>query len=115
MVLEVQLLGQQAIVRDGEPVRLSGRKPWGFLVFLLLEPRPTRREVAARLMPEANDPLASLRWLLHQLRRALEPEATIVERDGRLDLRLSADVRIDLLELLGGPRGRRGDRAARAR
>ena len=83
MALDLQLLGQPAITRDGLPVSLSGRKPWGLLAFLLLEPHPTRREVASRLVPEANDPLAALRWLLHQVRRAIEPEGTIVELDGR--------------------------------
>ncbi len=103
MALELQLLGQSAITRDGVAVPLSGRKPWGLLAFLLLEPEPTRRAVAARLVPEANDPLAALRWLLHQVRRAVEPEATIVEQDGRLELRLTDAVRVDLLELLAVP------------
>ena len=103
MALDLQLLGQPAIIRDGVPVSLSGRKPWGLLVFLLLEPRPTRREVASRIAPEANDPLAALRWLLHQVRRALEPEGTIVELDGRLELRLTDGVSVDLLDLLGVP------------
>jgi DNA-binding SARP family transcriptional activator len=101
MPLDVQLLGQPAIIRNGARVSLSGRKPWGLLTFLLLEPHPTRREVASRLVPEANDPLAALRWLLHQVRRSIEPEATIVELDGRLDLRLTDAVSVDVLELLG--------------
>ena len=103
MALDLQLLGQPAITRDGLPVSLSGRKPWGLLAFLLLEPHPTRREVASRLVPEANDPLAALRWLLHQVRRAIEPEGTIVELDGRLELRLADAVTVDLLDLLGVP------------
>jgi DNA-binding SARP family transcriptional activator len=103
MALDLQLLGQPAIIRDGVPAVLSGRKPWGLLAFLLLEPQPTRREVAARLVPEANDPLAALRWLLHQVRRALEPEATIVECEGRLQLRLTDVVTVDLLDLLAVP------------
>ena len=103
MALDLQLLGQPSITRDGVPVSLSGRKPWGLLVFLLLEPRPTRREVASRIVPEANDPLAALRWLLHQVRRAVEPEGTIVELDGRLELRLTDGVTVDLLDLLGVP------------
>jgi DNA-binding SARP family transcriptional activator len=65
MALELRLLEQPSITRDGVPVPLSGRKPWGLLAYLLLEQRPTRREVASRLIPEANDPLAALRWLLH--------------------------------------------------
>jgi hypothetical protein len=69
--------------------RSAGRKPWGLLAYLLLEQRATRREVAARLIPEANDPLAALRWLLHQVRRAIKPEGTIEELAGGLVLRLS--------------------------
>ena len=103
MVLDVRLLGQPSITRDGVPVPLSGRKPWGLLAYLLLEHHPTRREVAARLIPEANDPLAALRWLLHQVRRAIEPEGTIEELNGGLSLRLSDAVTVDLLELLGAP------------
>ena len=103
MVLEVRMLGEPALVRDGVPALLSGRKPWGLLAFLLLEPHPTRREVASRLVPEANDPLAALRWLLHQVRRALEPEGTVGEQEGRLELRLGDTVAVDLLELLGVP------------
>ena len=103
MVLEVRMLGEPAIVRDGVPALLSGRKPWGLLALLLLEPHLTRREVASRLVPEANDPLAAVRWLLHQVRRAVEPEGTIVEEDGRLQLRLGDAVDIDLVELLRVP------------
>jgi len=104
MALGVRLLGPPAIVRDGQPVRLGGRKTWGLLTFLVLEPRaPTRRDVIDRLVPEANDPLAALRWLLHQVRRALQPDARIEERDGRLRLSLEhADV--DVLRLLDVPR-----------
>lgn len=104
MTLRVQLLGPPSITRDGEPVRLAGRKPWGFLTYLLLEDRPpTRRDVAGRLEPEANDPLAALRWLLHQVRRAVEPEIRIEERDGRLHLELGDDADVDVLRLLAVP------------
>ena len=86
MALEVRLLGQPSIIRDGVRVPLGGRKPWGLLAYLLLEQRPTRREVASRLISEANDPLAALRSLLHQLRRAIEPEGTVGEHNGALSL-----------------------------
>jgi DNA-binding SARP family transcriptional activator len=103
MALELRLLEQPSITRDGVPVPLSGRKPWGLLAYLLLEQRPTRREVASRLIPEANDPLAALRWLLHQVRRAIEPEGWIGEHNGGLSLRLSEAVTVDLLDLLAVP------------
>jgi DNA-binding SARP family transcriptional activator len=73
------------------------------LAYLLFEQRATRREVAARLIPEANDPLAALRWLLHQVRRAIEPEGTIEELAGGFVLLLSDTVTVDLLDLLAVP------------
>ena len=103
MALDVRLLGQPAILRDRVPVPLNGRKPWALLTYLLLDHHPTRRELASRLVPEANDPLAALRWLLLQVRRAIEPEATIEEQEGRLELRLGDEVSVDLLELLDVP------------
>ena len=103
MPLRISLLGPPSIERDGEPVRLAGRKPWALLTYLLLEQRTTRRDIAARLVPEANDPLAALRWLLHQVRRALEPEVTIEEQDTGMTLHLADGVHVDLLRLLAVP------------
>jgi DNA-binding SARP family transcriptional activator len=104
VTLRVQLLGPPSIARDGQPVRLAGRKPWGFLTYLLLEDRPpTRRDIAGRLEPEANDPLAAVRWLLHQVRRAVEPEIRIEERDGRLHLEIDDGTDVDVLRLLAVP------------
>ena len=39
-MLEIRLLGAPALLRDGTPVPLTGRKTWGLLAYLLLEPRP---------------------------------------------------------------------------
>jgi DNA-binding SARP family transcriptional activator len=104
VTLRVQLLGPPSITRDGQPVRLAGRKPWAFLTFLLLEERaPTRRDVASRLEPEANDPLAALRWLLHQVRRAVEPEIRIDEWEGRLRIDVTDAADVDVLRLLAVP------------
>lgn len=104
MAFGVRLLGPPVLHRDGHAVRLGGRKTWGLLTFLVLEQRPpTRRDVIDRLVPEANDPLAALRWLLHQVRRALHPDATIEERDGRLVL-VRGDADVDVLRLLDVPR-----------
>jgi DNA-binding SARP family transcriptional activator len=81
-------------------VKLAGRKPWGLLAYLALSERPpSRREAIAQLVSEANDPQAALRWLLHQVRRALRPEAAVEEEHGRLVLRL-VDAEVDLFRLL---------------
>jgi DNA-binding SARP family transcriptional activator len=71
--LTIRLLGPPAIARDGVPVAPPrGGKAWGLLTHLLLSGRPVgRRELAALLFPEADDPLGALRWSLAELRRAL--------------------------------------------
>jgi DNA-binding SARP family transcriptional activator len=99
---EVRLLGPPLIQRDGGPQRLSGRKAWGLLAYLLLETRPpTRRELAEHLTNDTNDPLASLRWHLLQVRRAIEP-SEVVEAGGRLTFRPSSDTSIDVHEVFTG-------------
>ena len=85
MALRIRLLGSPALVADGAPRELAGRKPWALLAYLALAPRPpSRRELGEMLFPEAADPLAAERWALTQIRRALGGDAAIVERDGRL-------------------------------
>lgn len=102
MALEIRLLGPPAIRWDGETRRLSGRKSWGLLAYLVLESRsPTRRELAEYFTSETDDPLASLRWYLLQVRRAIEP-AEVVETDGRLAFHPSSDTTLDVKEILGG-------------
>ncbi len=73
MGVDIRLLGPPQIVVEGEPRRLKGRKSWGLLAHVLLEPRTTRRELVDRLFADAEDPMATLRWHLLQVRRAVEP------------------------------------------
>lgn len=102
MGIELRLLGSPSIVREGEVQRLAGRKSWGLLAYLVLETRgPTRRELAEHLTSDADDPLASLRWHLLQVRRAIEP-IEIVEDSGYLSLKAPPETWIDVEEVLGG-------------
>lgn len=104
MSLEVRLLGVPSIERDGAPVRLSGRKTWALLAMLILEGRPLgRQELIDRLTSEADDPQSAFRWLLHTVRRALAPEAMVIENDGRLHLACTPAVVIDVNRLLEYP------------
>jgi DNA-binding SARP family transcriptional activator len=99
MTIRIQLLGHPLIEIDGKRRPLAGRKPWALLAFLLLESNPpSRRELAERLWPEADDPLRAVRWALLQVRRAIAP-ALVEEVDGRLGIadRASFDVDADLL------------------
>ncbi len=85
---------------------LGGQKPWALLAYLLLNPAgATRRDFAERLWPEAEDPLAAARWAILQVRRALEPEATLAEADGRLVVRVAPEapaIAVDAVTLLDG-------------
>jgi DNA-binding SARP family transcriptional activator/tetratricopeptide (TPR) repeat protein len=79
-VLHVQLLGEIAAVRDGEPVQLSvpHRR---LLAFLALHPGPHDRDVvAARFWPDAPTARANLRTAVWALRRSLGPDAVRATR-----------------------------------
>ena len=75
MSVRVRLLGRPSI-EDGtgqprEPPR--GQKSWALLARVALADRPlTRRELAAELFPDADDPLGALRWCLTDLRRSCQ-------------------------------------------
>ncbi|HEX2178766.1 MAG TPA: hypothetical protein VHL54_04490 [Actinomycetota bacterium] len=98
MGVDIRLLGPPQILVDGEPRRLKGRKSWGLLANVLLEPNTTRRNLVDRLFTDADDPMATLRWHLLQVRRAVEP-AGIVETGGHLQL-AGDDIRVDAVEVL---------------
>lgn len=101
MSLVIRLIGRPEIAQDGRARALGGHKPWGLLAYLLLAARPpTRRELAERLWPEADDPLAALRWALLQARRAVAPDGRIAERAGRLEVELPADALVDARAVL---------------
>ena len=72
-MLTVRLLGQPAIERDGAShAGPRGHKAWGLLAYLLLaETPPSRDWLVGLLFPDADDPLAALRWNLAELRRRL--------------------------------------------
>ena len=102
LTIRVRLLGAPVIEVDGTERPLAGWKPWGLLARLLLADRaPSRADLAELLWPTADDPAAALRWALHQLRRALAPHATVVDRGGRLALEGSG-IGVDAMELLEG-------------
>jgi DNA-binding SARP family transcriptional activator len=78
MTLEVHLLGVPRVIRDGEPMPAPrGHKVWGLLAYLLLRDVPaTRAHLAEALFPDAQDPLAALRWALSVLRRLVGAPTT---------------------------------------
>lgn len=105
MSTTIRLLGEPAIVVDGDTRALAGHKTWALLAYLLLGSRTGRRDIAELLWPEANDPLAAERWALLQVRRALIGIATIETAEHRLTVVAGRDARIDALLILSGATG----------
>jgi DNA-binding SARP family transcriptional activator len=99
--LEIHLLGQPRVTRDGERApNPRGHKVWGLLAYLLHTDRPpSRAEVVSLLFSEADDPFAALRWNLNALRRLLG-DAT-VEGDP-LRLALPPGTFVDVETLVSG-------------
>jgi DNA-binding SARP family transcriptional activator len=73
MGLSIHLLGSPRVERGGEAVEAPrGHKSWGLLTYLVrTRVPPSRERLAGLLFPEADDPLAALRWTLSNLRRQL--------------------------------------------
>lgn len=73
--LTIRLIGSPALVRDGVPSPPPrGAKAWALLAVLLTTDGPvSRQRLATLLFPQAQDPMAALRWNLSVLRRALGP------------------------------------------
>jgi DNA-binding SARP family transcriptional activator len=73
MGVSIRLLGRPEIIDDsGICQSLKGQQSWALLARILLGDHPLdRHEIASELYPETADPLASLRWCLADLRRAL--------------------------------------------
>lgn len=97
----IQLIGPPQIGGpDGVVRELRGQKPWALLARILLADRPmSRRELANELFSEAADPLASLRWTLAELRRALG-DPSVLGGDP-VQPGLPATFTVDVLDLDG--------------
>lgn len=74
MSRHIHLLGKPRITdADGQEQAVRGHQAWAVLARILLSKMPIdRRSLALELFPETVDPLASLRWCLASLRRALQ-------------------------------------------
>jgi DNA-binding SARP family transcriptional activator len=97
--LRIHLLGSPRVERDGQaaaPPR--GHKAWGLLAYLVQTRVPPAREgLAALLFPEADDPLAALRWALSALRRLLGAQAELRGDPVRLTFRPGTFLDLDVL------------------
>jgi DNA-binding SARP family transcriptional activator len=101
VALAVHLLGTPRVTRDGAAVPPPrGNKGWGVLAYLLSAGPTPRTRLAGLLFPEADDPLAALRWTLHGLRQLLgTPDAL---RGDPVAATLPAGSFVDLTVLRSG-------------
>jgi DNA-binding SARP family transcriptional activator/tetratricopeptide (TPR) repeat protein len=101
-MLEIRLLGELDVVRDGQRVALpASKKARALVAYLVATRRPHLRERLCDLLWEGpDDPRAQLRWTLSKLRPALDPHL-VAGRD-HVEVRTEG-ARVDL-DRLGPPR-----------
>jgi DNA-binding response OmpR family regulator/DNA-binding SARP family transcriptional activator/pimeloyl-ACP methyl ester carboxylesterase len=73
-MLTIRLLGEVAVLRDGEPLVLpASKKTRALLAYLVATGRPQRRERLCTLLWEVpDDPRGALRWSLSKLRAVVD-------------------------------------------
>ena len=100
--LELKLLGEFGVIRDGRPLPLPpSRKTRALLAYLCLNRRRFRREHLCELLWEVpDDPRGALRWSLSKMRRLLDDPGrprVLADRNGvEVD---SRDLAIDVSAL----------------
>jgi DNA-binding SARP family transcriptional activator len=97
-MLEIRLLGEPEVVRDGQAVPLpASKKSRALLAYLAVTGRAHSRERLCELLWEGpDDPRAALRWSLTKLRPLLEPHL-VASRDRVEFQRDDASVDINAL------------------
>jgi len=75
--MEIQLIGNFAVLKQGQPVTLPGsRKTRALLAYLILNRGPQRRERLCEIFWQVpDDPRGSLRWSLSKLRKLVDEES----------------------------------------
>jgi DNA-binding SARP family transcriptional activator/pimeloyl-ACP methyl ester carboxylesterase len=75
--LDIQLLGQFAVARDGKPVPLPpSKKTRALLAYLAMAGRPQRRDQLCSMFWNApDDPRGALRWSLTKIRSLVDSDA----------------------------------------
>lgn len=100
-LLELHLLGQIEVVRDGASLELPpSRKTRALLAYLALEARRHRRERLCEMFWDIpDDPRGALRWSLSKLRGLVdEPDAQRIVADREAVRFDRTDAQIDILE-----------------
>src|SRR5262245_21428127 len=85
-LLDIRVLGEFAVLRDGEPVALPpSRKTRALIAFLAVVGRPQPRERLCQMFWDVpDDPRGALRWSLSKIRQIVNiegHEALVTERN----------------------------------
>jgi DNA-binding SARP family transcriptional activator/pimeloyl-ACP methyl ester carboxylesterase len=100
--MEIHLIGDLAVIRNGESVLLpSSRKTRALLAYLILNPAPQRRERLCEIFWQIpDDPRGSLRWSLSKLRGLVDDDdVKRIVADRECVAFDTANCDIDLLQL----------------
>ena len=99
--MQIYLIGKPKIVSsDGTESTVPGHQPWAVLARLLRNRRPLgRRELAAEIFPNVDDPLGALRWCLASLRKALGSQTL---QGDPINLNLPPEAYVDVWALDAG-------------
>ncbi len=99
--MQINLIGKPRILAsDGTECPVPGHQTWAVLARLLRSKRPMgRRELAAGIFSEVDDPLGALRWCLASLRKALGAETL---QGDPITLNLPSETYVDVWALEAG-------------
>jgi predicted ATPase/DNA-binding SARP family transcriptional activator len=102
MTLSVRLLGPVQISRDEQPISVRGYKPVALLAYLLVTGvAHTRQHLVDLLFDGPDDPKASLRWTLSELRRAIGAEYILADRQ-QIVFNFEGDYWLDVTDFEAG-------------
>lgn len=101
--LQIQVLGELAVTRDGERIALpASRKTRALLAYLALTGRPHRRDRLCELFWEVpDDPRGALRWSLSKLRPIANDEVERIVADRERVAFVATDAECDLGRIAG--------------
>jgi DNA-binding SARP family transcriptional activator len=100
--LEIRLIGDLAVLRNGDALALpNSRKTRALLAYLILNPGPQRRERLCEIFWQVpDDPRGSLRWSLSKLRSLVnEAGVTAINADRKTVAFDPAGAEIDIFRL----------------
>jgi predicted ATPase/DNA-binding SARP family transcriptional activator len=102
MALIMSLLGPVQISQDDQPIQIPGYKPLALLAYLVMTGKAhTRQHLVDLLIDRSDDPRASLRYTLSELRQAIGAEYIQANRE-QIAFNFDTDYWLDVSAFEGG-------------